>query len=233
MADELCCKHPFLKFTKEKPRPGNPYWEFGARVYVWNAAFDALGYSQFKQELGYFPWDQRGLQECIKEVSQGDYELLWNPEWFLLAERFFTHSVYEEVFWDRPEISNQKRLLLRRYAYGELWAFTQRLKLQELNSAQEQDRQRLEFWTILQIKETLIAYELEPTCPSEIDDSDVEPENVYYKHKEDPTKLDFLLKAKAVATRIVERRTAKGNWQVRGRHVHQYKFKFNGIETDT
>lgn len=32
VADELRRKHPFLEFTKGNPRPGNPYWEFGARV---------------------------------------------------------------------------------------------------------------------------------------------------------------------------------------------------------
>ena len=243
VVDELCRKHPFLEFIKGKPRPGNPYWEFGARLYVWSAAFDALGYSQFKHEHDNLPWDGdilywdgnnhsldgRGFQKNINKLSQGDYELLWNPRWFWLMDREYLGG--DDFLSIRPQISNQKTLLLRRYAYGELWAFTQRLKLQDLTSAQEQDRQKLELWTISQIKETLIAHELEPTCPSRLDESDVEPEKIYDYYDENETSKEFFLKAKAVATRIVEKRIAKGNWQVRG--PHKYNFKFNGIETDT
>ncbi|MCJ1266103.1 hypothetical protein MMC22_005985, partial [Lobaria immixta] len=145
--------------------------------------------------------------------------------------RAFRDGDFDVFLWERPYISNQETLLLRRYAYGELWAFTQRLKLQELTSAQGQDRQKLELWTISRIKETLIAHELEAACPSRMHDSDVEPEKIYDEYKENPTSMEFFLKAKAAATRIVERRIAKGNWQVRG--PHKYKFKFNGIETYT
>lgn len=108
-------------------------------------------------------------------------------------------------------MSPQEMLVLHRYAYGELWAFTQSLKLKDLTPGQEQDRQKLEIWIISEIKETLICHELEHTNASRGRQA-----------------WKFFDEDGEVAKRIVEARIAKGDWQVPGSR----KLKFNGCSTD-
>ncbi|MCJ1270260.1 hypothetical protein MMC22_010156 [Lobaria immixta] len=184
-ADELCRKHPFLAFTNGKPKPGNPYWELKARIRIWSGAFDTLNYSQSEEE--------RQHQDCFEHFedrySLGRYKFLWK----------------------QPYMSAQEMLVLHRYAYGELWAFTQSLKLKNLTPEQEQDRQKLELWTISEIKETLICHELEPANASR--------GRLGWK---------FFEEDRETATRIVEARIAKGDWQM----PRTCKFKFNGCSTD-
>lgn len=179
--NELCRKYPFLEFTKGKPEPGNPYWELKARIHVWSGAIDTLLYCQSKEER----LDRRWFEDFEDRYSLGEYKFLWK----------------------QPEMTAREMLRLHRYAYGELWAFTQDLKLKNLTPSQEKDRQKLELWVVPKIKDTLIHYELDSayTCRG----------REAWKFYDE----DF-----AIATKTVEERIAKEDWQVHGPH----KFKFNG-----
>ena len=130
--EELFRKYPILESVHEEARPGNPYWEFRSRVRVWSRALNALGYNQYKKAYNDLSW----LWDFEDQFSRGDYTLLWNPLWFRDFEDKLERNV-QDFSWSRKDYMTRQELLLHRYAYGELWAFTQRLKLRDLTPAQE------------------------------------------------------------------------------------------------
>lgn len=182
-AEELHRKYTFLKYTKEKPGLGNPCEELMVRIDVWDEAHSYLGYTQSEEEIQY-------------------KTAFWRFWWR------YSDDDSSPFFWDQYTQTPKEAAVLFHYAYDEIWAFSQDLKLRELAPSQEQDRQKLESWIAFKVKELL-----------------VDEEHAAIRAFKGRDEWDSLAKDIVQANTNVEARTAKGDWQPPGLQ----KFNFNGI----
>ncbi|MCJ1428115.1 hypothetical protein MMC29_006023, partial [Sticta canariensis] len=100
----------------------------------------------------------------------------------------------------QPSAEPEEYVLLVHYALDELWALTQRLKLRPLTHAQEADRQALERFVASHVKLNLI---------------DIEHEKItrHMYNSGQSAWLHLFRKERKTATKIVDERIARGDWQ--------------------
>lgn len=127
---------------------------------------------------------------------------------------FHEHTIKHRFQFLKEQTNEETRNghVLNQYVFDDLWALTQRLKLRPLTPAQEEDRQKLEQFVATEVRLNLIGMEwiriVEPVFESgqSIKDHDFD-------------------KDRDMATKIVDERIAKGDWQGPG----PYKSKFDGV----
>ena len=116
----------------------------------------------------------------------------------------------------RPAGDSTEIFYLTRLALDRIWEMTQRMKDRPLTDAQEADRKRLERFVEAEVRSVLIALEYEDVVRRK-NRAGLNDDWCRYIVEEDTRE----------ATRTVDERIARGEWQGPGPHV----FKFNGIES--
>lgn len=182
-------KYPILEFTERGEEPRNFYRELESRLDAWKNARFCLRSSVSDKE-----------KDATKAFSK-------------FYHQHFIKNKFQFLKWQTSEES-KTGLLLNQYAFDELWALTQRLKLRPLTPAQEEDRQNLEQFVAPEIRHNLICMEWIEIAGHAFESGVriLDQDHDFDKDRE-------------TATKIVDERIAKGNWQGPG----PYKSKFNGI----
>ncbi|MCJ1269673.1 hypothetical protein MMC22_009565 [Lobaria immixta] len=180
--EELYRKYAFLEFTRQQPGLGDPCGELAVRTEVWDEAHRHLGYTP---------------PEEIKEYK----EALWR-----FYEKY-SDDDYISFLWQQPSHTLEQISSLLLYAYDEIWAFTQKLKVKELTPLQNRDRQKLKLWIVRNVKHLLFQEELTAICDS--------------KGLDDRTVSHVEIKE---ARRNVAKKTEKGVWRPLGLQKLNFKW---------
>lgn len=181
--EELYRKHPFLEFTRQQPGLGDPCGELAVRTEVWDEAHCHLGYTPPEEIKQY----KEALWRFYEKYSDDDYILF---------------------LWQQPSHTLEQISSLLLYAYDEIWAFTQKLKVKELTPLQNQDRQKLKLWIVGKVRHLLLQEELTAIYDS--------------KGLDDRTVSHVEIKE---AERNVAKKTAKGVWRPLG--LQKLNFEWN------
>ncbi|MCJ1424735.1 hypothetical protein MMC29_002623 [Sticta canariensis] len=132
----------------------------------------------------------------------------------LIAFHFCMSTGWCAFLKEESDVELKEMYYVTHHALDELWEMTQRLKLRPLTQAQEADRKRLESFVTREVRVVLIHLEYENVSRRK-----------YGLGQSAEWRRRFEEEDRRVATRIVDERIAKGDWQGPGPH----KFKFNGI----
>lgn len=181
---ELYRRNPLLEFTNRAPGFDNPLSRFEARLHVWHYAAFSLAYYQ-------------------------SLEIDRTTNAFFLFQHRIQFGLYGFVK-EQPAQTPRDVSLLCHYAWDELWAFTERLKLQKLTPAQEQDRQKLRSLIAEMVREELIDDEI----------------NRLYDSADTQAPNDHRNEYRGIAMEIVDEKIANGDWQA----PRLPRFQFNGLD---